>query len=193
MKSHRGSDLNALKTAKWLAELTGAELVAGKCSRLLVDLNRSEKNKNLFSEYSAGLPEESRQKILKKYYMPFRNQTEDIVENSLPVLHLSVHTFTPVLNGVARKADIGLLYDPARLSEKAIVDRLSMKLKKKGFDVRRNYPYRGKADGHTTALRKKYPDGEYAGIEIEWNQKLDWKAIRESVEIIAEEARRQSL
>ena len=125
--------------------------------------------------------------------MPFRNQTEDIVENSLPVLHLSVHTFTPVLNGVARKADIGLLYDPARLSEKAIVDRLSMKLKKKGFDVRRNYPYRGKADGHTTALRKKYPDGEYAGIEIEWNQKLDWKAIRESVEIIAEEARRQSL
>jgi hypothetical protein len=50
--------------------------------------------------------------------------------------------------------------------------------------VRRNYPYRGDADGLTTHLRKRYPDGRYTGVEIEVNQKhtlgdaARWRALR---------------
>jgi hypothetical protein len=37
--------------------------------------------------------------------------------------------------------------------------------------VRLNYPYRGSADGLTTHLRRLHPNSDYAGIEIEVNQK----------------------
>lgn len=34
-----------------------------------------------------------------------------------------------------------------------------------------NYPYRGRADGFTTQLRKRFPIKAYAGVELEVNQK----------------------
>jgi hypothetical protein len=37
--------------------------------------------------------------------------------------------------------------------------------------VRRNYPYQGKADGFTTFLRRQFASDQYAGIEIEVNQR----------------------
>ena len=39
-----------------------------------------------------------------------------------------------------------------------------------GWRVRRNYPYRGCADGFTTALHRKFSNVYYAGIELEVNQ-----------------------
>jgi hypothetical protein len=41
-----------------------------------------------------------------------------------------------------------------------------------GLRVRRNYPYRGVADGFTTALRRRFPADLYLGIELEVNQRL---------------------
>ena len=38
--------------------------------------------------------------------------------------------------------------------------------------VRRNYPYRGAADGLTTALRRLFKPKDYLGLEIEINQAL---------------------
>ena len=45
--------------------------------------------------------------------------------------------------------------------------------KKTPFEWERPYyPYHGKADGHTTALRRNLPENAYLGLEIEVNQKL---------------------
>ena len=38
--------------------------------------------------------------------------------------------------------------------------------------MRRNAPYRGDADGLTTALRRELPVSRYEGIELELNQRL---------------------
>ncbi len=37
--------------------------------------------------------------------------------------------------------------------------------------IRRNYPYLGKADGFTTYLRRRFLPCDYAGIELEVNQR----------------------
>jgi hypothetical protein len=37
--------------------------------------------------------------------------------------------------------------------------------------VRLNYPYRGSSDGLTTHLRRLHRDSDYAGVELEVNQK----------------------
>jgi hypothetical protein len=61
--------------------------------------------------------------------------------------------------------------------------------------VRRNYPYRGYADGLTTWLRKRYPDPAYAGIELEINQKYPlgtapkWRELRKLLLATLERAR----
>ena len=103
------------------------------------------------------------------------------------VIHISAHSFVPVLNGSTRNADIGLLYDPARAAERALCARWSQSLAARAsrLRVRRNYPYRGYADGLTTHLRRRYGRRGYLGVEIEVNQKLvlggerAWRMLRE--------------
>ena len=89
------------------------------------------------------------------------------------MLHLSVHSFTPAIDGRVRNADVGLLYDPARTAERRVCQQLQRALQSAHPElrVRRNYPYRGTADGFTTYLRRLFPDKQYAGIEIEINQR----------------------
>ncbi|NJW55731.1 N-formylglutamate amidohydrolase, partial [Salinimicrobium sp. CDJ15-91] len=89
------------------------------------------------------------------------------------VLHISVHTFTPELEGEVRTADVGLLFDPAREEEADFCKRFQKSLFKqdKELQVKFNYPYLGIDDGFTTYLRQKFPK-QYLGIELEVNQKF---------------------
>ena len=85
------------------------------------------------------------------------------------MLHLSVHTFTPVLDGKPRIADVGLLYDPARKTEAHLMQAWRDNIAKQvpELKTRRNYPYHGRADGLTSDLREKFGDSRYLGIELE--------------------------
>ncbi len=95
-------------------------------------------------------------------------------------LHISVHSFTPVLRGVRRSADIGLLYDSRRILEKELVKSWLWTLSLESpHRVRRNYPYLGRSDGFTTALRRQFPAARYLGIELEINQRLLTSAAQE--------------
>lgn len=53
--------------------------------------------------------------------------------------------------------------------------------------VRRNYPYQGKDDGLTSAMRRCFPPDQYVGIEIELNQafvlapRRPWRQLRRTV------------
>jgi predicted N-formylglutamate amidohydrolase len=89
-------------------------------------------------------------------------------------VHIAVHSFTGVLRGEERNAEISLLYDPARPGEVDLCNRWIAALRElfPEFRVRRNYPYRGNADGLTTWLRRRFPNPQYAGIELELNQTL---------------------
>lgn len=176
IKSHRGYDKGAADLARYLSRKTGTEPFLAPYSRLLVDLNRSEDHNNLFSEYTADLSGSAKQDILNAYYRPYRDlvyqEIKKKTEQSSIVLHLSVHSFTPILNGVERNNDIGLLYDPKRRPEKKFCVKWQQQISDLTdvFRVRRNYPYRGSADGLTTALRKQFSTNKYMGIELEVNQ-----------------------
>ena len=88
------------------------------------------------------------------------------------MLHLAVHSFTPRWQGRLRRCDIGLLYDPRRKAERTLCRHWQELLQAHAPElrVRRNYPYRGAADGLTTYLRRKLPARAYLGIELELNQ-----------------------
>lgn len=177
LASHRGWDPGALTLARDVATAFGAPLVFATVSRLLVELNRSPHHRALFSERTRALPPEARAALLAAHYEPYRRQVEDRVRAAVAsggtVFHLSCHSFTPVLDGEVRNADIGLLYDARRTGERTLCERWSALLADHvaPLRVRRNYPYRGHADGLTTFLRRRFADTQYAGVEIEVNQK----------------------
>jgi predicted N-formylglutamate amidohydrolase len=174
LDSHRGWDPGAVDIARFLATECNAPLFSCDTTRLLIETNRSLHSHQLYSEYSKKLYETDHDDILNQYYYPYRNAVEEVIAKvSKPALHLSIHTFTPVLNGHIRKVDIGLLFDPKRKKEvdfcQALADDLEQHLPYLHIDF--NEPYKGTDDGFTSYLRTKFNDDEYLGIEIEVNQK----------------------
>jgi predicted N-formylglutamate amidohydrolase len=184
LATHRGYDPGALVMAKALAKAFRAPLATSTISRLLVDLNRSIGHPRLFSAATRGTDALLRAKIVEQYYLPYRTQVEQIVAQSVArgrrVIHISSHSFTPELDGKARHADVGLLYDPGRRGEVALCARWKASLAERAPEVRvrRNYPYAGKGDGLTLHLRRRFSPGAYVGIELEVNQSIVFAAGR---------------
>jgi len=178
LESHRGYDIGILPLARSFARGLLAPLMVSQITRLLVDLNRSEGHPRLFSELTRTLPESERQQLLYDYYDPYRHQVrrkiQKLIRSEGAVIHLSVHSFTPVLDGKRRTADVGLLYDPARSAEVEFCSRWqdSLQVALPELKIRRNYPYRGISDGLVPRLRQEYPANQYLGIELELNQAL---------------------
>jgi predicted N-formylglutamate amidohydrolase len=178
LSTHRAHDPGALALARALAASFKADLLAADVSRLLVDCNRSETNPRIFSSFSRKLDRSGRERLLARYYRPHleavATRVAAAVNRGIVLVHIGVHTFTPVRNGRVRKTDIGLLYDPARETEKKLCERWKKELQSRepSLAVRRNYPYLGKTDGLPAILRKKFPADGYIGIELEVSQRL---------------------
>ena len=175
LQSHRGWDRGALCTFRALAPEIADAAYDSTTTRLLVDLNRSPHHRSLFSEFTRDLPIDQRREILRRHYQPYRDRVSRTIDRwrqqGDTVVHISVHSFTPVMDGHVRNADVGLLYDPARELERSLCRRWLGCLRQSapGYRVRLNYPYRGTADGFTKWLRRRHPQG-YAGIELELNE-----------------------
>jgi len=178
LASHRGWDSGALKLAKRFAKHFNASLHFSTVTRLLVELNRSHNHSQLFSVFTARLPAAEKKRILERHWHPYRLAVEAdlarLISDCGRVVHLSVHSFTPVWNGVTRRTDVGLLYDPQRHHERRLCKnwQVSLRARQSSLTVHRNAPYRGIADGFVTALRKKFSVDQYVGIELEVNQRL---------------------
>jgi len=167
-----------------------APLVKSTTSRLLVDLNRSLHHPRIFAPAVRAAPAAVRRGIVENYYVPFRNEAESLIRETIAggrrAVHLSCHSFTPILDGIERNADIGLLYHPAHHQEADFCKRwqYSIKTLAPTLKVRRNYPYAGKNDGFTRYLRLCFAPCHYLGVELEINQRLvreedeDWTDLR---------------
>lgn len=193
LATHRGWDPGTKQLAqKWQRHM-GCQLVVATVTRLLVDLNRSPNHPQVFSEITRELPEVQRSELLSQYHAPHRtlvqNDVRSAIQRGQRVLHIGVHSFTPVLNGEVRNCDIGLLYDPRRPWERELCHCWRTILQNMDFQprVRMNYPYRGTSDGLTTTLRKRFDANDYAGIELEVNQKFPlaggqpWQTLQQAI------------
>ena len=190
--THRAYDIGALKVFRKLVKFAKPEFSCeGKFSRLFVDLNRTITNKSAFSEYYGELETSDKAAAEKvkteatAYWKEYRANVERFVTQNIgkgskaagnkgaTIVHLGIHSFTPVLNGKPRNTDIGILYDPERPQERAYANVIKDEIKRlyPHMKVRFNYPYKGTSDGLTTSLRKKFGP-RYVGIEIEINQKF---------------------
>jgi predicted N-formylglutamate amidohydrolase len=179
LASHRGWDPGSVEVAERLARVLDAPLVVQRVSRLLVECNRSIDHPKLWSEFSAGLSDVEKAHVLFRHWQAHRDAVRRAISKVEPgalVVHVSVHTFTPVWDGRPRATDVGLLYDPARVGERRVAmawqRALAREAPARGLGVHLNRPYRGWTDGLVTALRREIPESRYLGFELEVSQGL---------------------
>ena len=203
LASHRGWDPGALPLAAQMAQAFAAPLFAATTTRLVIDLNRSLGHRQLFSEFTRGLPRAEREAIVAAHYRPHRDRVEgDIawrIAAGEAVTHIASHSFTPVLSGTVRQADVAWLYDPRREREAALAQRWMACFALRAphalqLRLRRNYPYQGRGDGLASLLRTRFGGAAYRGIELEVNQRFAsaggarWAALRGALVASLEEA-----
>ena len=190
LASHRGWDPGALQLAEFLAEQFEVTLISATATRLLIELNRSLHHPRLFSEFSRPLSATERQDVIERFYTPHIQRVHAAIQSLLrgarQVLHVGVHTFTPVFDDVPRNCDIGLLYDSKRVRERdfCLAWQHELRIADPSLRVRRNFPYRGSSDGLTTSLRREFKSDQYLGVELEvandlaTGQRPGWPALR---------------
>src|SRR5262245_15378321 len=83
LATHRGYDLGALEVARAFGRRLGVTPFVGTTTRLVVDLNRSPGNRNVFSTYTRPLSAEQRAAALAAHYWPYRNAVEDSVARAI--------------------------------------------------------------------------------------------------------------
>jgi predicted N-formylglutamate amidohydrolase len=178
LSSHRGWDPGALGLALTVSDHLKVPLFKFNISRLLVEINRSVGHRRVFSEFTSVLSELDKQRLLESYYLPYRKSVEEKIEelnrSGKTVLHIGIHTFTPVFKNKTRKCDIGILYDPIRDFEKKYCTHLKQLLKDNlpHLNILSNQPYKGVDDGLTSYLRTQISESQYLGIELEVNQRF---------------------
>ncbi len=175
LATHRGYDIGTKAVYTYLKNHLTCYAQAAAYSRLLIEMNRSLNHPGLFSQWSSKLSENEKRQLIENLYIPYRNKIISTIKQALKknlVIHIAVHSFTPVLHNIKRTTDIGLLYDPKKIAEKRFCQSWKHAIKANSdYVVKMNYPYKGTADGLTSYLNSVFPTN-YIGIEIEINQKF---------------------
>ncbi len=148
---HIAWDIGAAEVTRRLARLLGAPAVLSGFSRLVIDANRRLQAGNSIPEESDGTPvpgnralgPEERRGRAAALFEPYHGAVARLIEARLasgvrPAL-LFVHSFTPVMDGVERPWEAGILWD----RDPRLALPLIRALGARGLTVGDNEPYSG--------------------------------------------------
>jgi predicted N-formylglutamate amidohydrolase len=149
--------------------------VGAGVSRLLIDCNRDLADHDLIVSESHGVPVPGNQYIdavererrIREFYEPYHDAIDHLLATRQDALLLSVHSFTPVLNGHERRFDAGVLFD----SFVAEAEQFGAGLASAGLRVRYNQPYSG-LDGLIFSARTHGMRHGLRYLELEVNNRL---------------------
>lgn len=156
---HIAYDIGVEPLTRRLAELTGAPAVMACFSRLLIDPNRGEDDPTLIRQLYDGtvvpanypMAEEERERRLDRFYRPYHDAVGAMIasvaaETGKSPLIVSVHSFTPVMQGTIRPWHAGVLWD---LDDRAARPMIDMLAADPLLTVGDNEPYDGALRGDT--------------------------------------------
>lgn len=174
-RCHLAIDIGAGKLTETLAKSLGITAVIAQYSRLVVDCNRQLMDPSAFLEYGDGilvpgnrnLTQQDKDARADAIYWPYHGAIDAQVKRLSAVgpapAFISIHSFTPVLNGVARDVQLGVLWDKdRRLSDIFIED-----FRAAGYETGDNEPYSGQAPQDFTIDHHAEDIGlPHVGIEV---------------------------
>lgn len=172
---HLAWDIGAGPLTERVATELGVTTVLAEYSRLIVDCNRDLVDPSAFLEFgdgivihgNRGLDQRAKDQRAQEIYWPYHYaidmELKRLAAIDYPPALISIHSFTPVLDGVSRHWEIGVLWDADRATAEIVIDGF----RAAGYDVGDNEPYSGKApmdftiDHHAEAANLPH-----VGIEI---------------------------
>ncbi len=174
-RCHLAIDIGAGPLTEKLAASLGVTAVVQNYSRLVVDCNRQLMDPSAFLEYGDGilvpgnrnLRQADKDLRASALYWPYHVAIEEQVTRlqqigPLPAF-VSIHSFTPVLNGESREWQMGVLWDKDEKTRAVFLEGL----RSAGYHVGDNEPYSGKAPQDFTIDHHAEELGlPHIGIEI---------------------------
>lgn len=149
LDDHIGWDPGAADVARHMAVLLDAPLLLSGYSRLVVDCNRPLHSPGLIPEQSADvvipgnqhLSTDERELRVSTFFQPYHDAIDANLQTRgrKPTLLISVHSFTPCLNGNQRPWHIGVAY---RRDDRLASALYQLLIQKKSITVGFNEPYR---------------------------------------------------
>jgi len=153
LDDHIGWDPGAANVARLLSKNLDAPLILSGYSRLVIDCNRPLQSSQSIPAQSAGIliprnqnmTDEDRVWRVNHFFLPYHHAIDALLaaRKNIETVFLSIHSFTPILNGAVRPWDIGVSYWRDNRLAKLLIDALK---KVDGFEVGDNEPYAIDAD-----------------------------------------------
>ena len=178
-RCHLAIDIGAGGVTERLAASLGVTAVMCEYSRLVVDCNRELLDSGAFLPYGDGivvpgnttLKRVDKQRRSDAIYWPYHHAIDAEITRlqslDFSPLFVSIHSFTPVLNGESRPWQMGVLWDKDEQSANLMIDGL----RDAGFLVGDNEPYSGKAPQDFT-VDHHAEDGGLPHVALEIRQDL---------------------
>ena len=156
---HIAYDIGAEQVTRKLAALLGLPAVLANFSRLLIDPNRGEDDPTLIRQLYDGsvipgnypMSQDERERRLELFYRPYHDAVGAMIASvhrqsaSSPFI-LSIHSFTPVMQGRARPWHAGVLWDMDHRAAWPLIELLAAD---PALVVGDNEPYDGALRGDT--------------------------------------------
>jgi predicted N-formylglutamate amidohydrolase len=161
LERHIAYDIGAADLTRALARRLDAPAVLSTFSRLLIDPNRGADDPTLVMRYSDGaiVPGNARidaaeiARRLALFWAPYRQKIDATVDAMLatgePSALVSIHSFTPVWRGAARRWKVGVLWDRDDRIAKPLLEALHAEPDLEVHGVGDNEPYDGALAGDT--------------------------------------------
>jgi predicted N-formylglutamate amidohydrolase len=194
-RCHLAVDIGAGTLTRILAARLSVTAVLCEYSRLVVDCNRQLLDPSAFLEFGDGivipgnrnLSPDQKELRANAIYWPYHHAVEEEIKRlrsyGTPPAVIAIHSFTPVLNGVSRPWQMGVLWDV----DKRLAEVFLKELEEAGFLVGDNEPYSGKAPQDFTIDYHAEAAGlQHVGIEIRQDLIADSKGVEEIADVFAD-------
>jgi len=153
LSCHLSHDIGAGPVSEMVATALGVTGIFCGYSRLVIDCNRDLLDSGAFLAFGDGtvihgnrnLSKREKDRRVEAIYRPYHREIDAQIDRlqaaSLDPLFISIHSFTPVMDGDSRPWQMGILWDADETSARFIIDHL----RNAGYHVGDNEPYSGKA------------------------------------------------
>ena len=192
-RCHLAVDIGAGPLTEKLAASLGVTAVVQNYSRLVVDCNRQLMDPGAFLEYGDGILVPGNRNLRQAdkdlrasalywpYHVAIGDQVDRLSALGPPPAFISIHSFTPVLNGESRAWQMGVLWDKDEATRRIFLDGL----REAGYKVGDNEPYSGKAPQDFTIDHHAEEVGlPHVGIEIRQDLIDDEKGVAQVADVM---------
>ena len=183
LRRHVAYDIGINAVSHYLSKRFSAPLITANYSRLVIDCNRSPGSPGSIPPVSdqtvvpgnIDLDQHLRRQREEEIFYPYHYAIERHLKRWQPVADqhkrqvlIALHSFTPVMNGVFRPWQIGILWKDDKRLAQPLITSLS---EDKTLNIGDNQPYSGSEPAGYTFL-KHVPEHNLVSIAVEFRQDL---------------------